>query len=55
MSRENNQEHAFVIDALAHLIEHLAKTDEHDTGNQQVLLTLIAKELRYRTEQLIKE
>jgi len=54
MSHEQPQEHAFVIDTLAHLLDHIAQTDEHETGNKEILYSLIAKELRYRSEQLLK-
>lgn len=53
MSSKNHEEHAHIIDTLAHLLGHLATTDE-ETGNKEILYTLIAKELRYQSEQILK-
>lgn len=54
MSQEKIQDHAFVIDTLAHLLDHISRTDEQETGNQEILLSLISKELRHRSELLLK-
>lgn len=54
MSHEKIQDHAFVIDTLAHLLDHISQTDESETGNKEILYSLIAKELRHRSEQILK-
>jgi len=54
MSQESTKDHAFVIDTLGHLLHHIATTDEEDLGNKEILCTLIAKEIRERSSEILK-
>lgn len=54
MNKEELRDHAFVIDTLAHLLEHLANNPEAELGDREILHTLIAKELQSRSEKILK-
>ena len=53
MSRDSTKEHAFVIETLTHLMDHITRTDE-EVGNKEILYSVIAKEIREHSEKILK-
>lgn len=53
MTEEKN-EHVFVIDTLACLLEHLANNEDAELGNREILHNLIAKEIQHRAALILK-
>jgi hypothetical protein len=51
---EEKKEHVFVIDTLACLLEHLAKHEDAELGNREILHNLIAKEIQHRAALILK-
>lgn len=54
MNQQTTKDHAFVIDTLAHLLDHVTHTEE-DVGNKEILYSLIAEELRKRSAEILKK
>jgi len=54
MSQSSTKEHAFVIETLAHLMDHITHTEE-EVGNKEILYSVIAKEIREHSEEILKK
>ncbi len=51
---EKTRKHAFAIDTLARLLQHLAQNEDLEIGNREILLEMIARELQSHAEEILK-